>query len=185
MSQVVTVRRATVYALLIASFVSAPVALAQQVITSGFTFDPSPPSPTSVSWRLARQNDEHVEIAFDNIAARPGGEQIAFVIESDNAASLGVDFAAWSAAAIDPSYTRSIVTFGGVSMEKPFVAAGPGFRLDRIFLFIDHWVWPPRFGLPTNTSIQYGLRNIVPEPTLLTLFVAAMAVCSTARRRSG
>lgn len=184
MSKLVSVQNAMLCLSLIAFSVSAPAALAQRIIISGFKFDPSPPSPTSVSWRLERLNGDRVEIGFHNIASRPLGDQIPFVIESDNAASMGVDFAAWSAAAIDPSYTRSIVTFGGVSMEEPFVAAGPEFRLERIFLFIDHWVWPPRFGFPTDTAIQFGLRNTVPEPTSLALVAAAMAVCSTARRRS-
>jgi hypothetical protein len=54
----------------------ASVGNAQQNIIGGFRFDPSPPSPTSVSWQLAKPNGEHVEIAFEDIHSNPGGFQV-------------------------------------------------------------------------------------------------------------
>jgi hypothetical protein len=161
------------------------IAQPSQSITTVHRFEPPPPAPpTSVSWRLATAEGEHVELAFSGIAPSISG-QIQYVVTQDD--PLGVDFQAWRAAASNPSYTRSIMTFGSVTNELPFSNPFNEFELDRITLFILAYnAVPDNPPNPTTVFIQAGLNDVlpVPEPPTWLLFMLAL-IAAPRSTRSG
>jgi hypothetical protein len=162
--------------LVLGMMASGGLAQPRQVITTVHQFDPPSASPpTSVLWQLATATGEHVDLAFSGIAPVISG-QIQYVMTPD--APLGVDFQAWRAAASDPAYTRSIMSFGAVTHEQPFENPFDDFELDRITLFILEYRstflgGPP---LPVTVYVQGSLTDFlpVPEPASSLLFIMAM-----------
>jgi hypothetical protein len=137
---------------------AAPGLAQDHVVTSTFVFNPAPTPPAPISWRLATESGEFVELVPP--AAMYSGGAIVHFVTPDNAAEYGLDFAAWSAAVNDPAFNRSIMSFGGVVQEKTWTNPWRGeFELERIQLFVNDF--DPRF---THPSVQGFIVDVVPVP---------------------
>lgn len=148
---------------------------------NSFTFNSSqiPAAPASLNWRLATAGGQFVEFNLPSVPASLS--QTAYLVTPSNAASFGIDFAAWNAAAKNPAYTRSILNFGGFTKEQPFQNPWNPWQLDRIHVFVDSY-FPGRF---TITDVQVGAIDFldVPEPCTIGLAVLCLFIAgSTARR---
>jgi hypothetical protein len=96
-------------------------AVAAGKVQSGFFEFPQVAPPLSMTWQIATSGGQSVSATFTEITPFAFNQ---LFITPENASSLGVDFAAWSAAVMNPAYTRSIITAGGVSQEGPVVRSG-------------------------------------------------------------
>jgi hypothetical protein len=145
----------------------------QKFIRSDFEFTASAP-PVSLLWQLATPSGEHVDLAIDGIQPSPGGQEFAYIIGSENAAQYGVDFPAWANAVNDTDYSRSIMTFAGITKEQPVVRNFPNIALDDLRIFIGNYRWPVPAG--TSAVVQIGAAAVdfpvVPEPCTPLLVVA-------------
>jgi hypothetical protein len=146
--------------LLSGGFVSAQ----PKFIISNFQFSSVAP-PASLSWQLATPGGEHVDVAITGIQPA-AGTQLAYIITPENAAEFGVDFSAWSLAVNDPNFSRSIMTWTGVTQEKPVVRNFPQIELDDIRIFVNSYFWPDTGGgLPLVDIRAFASDNpIIPEP---------------------
>ena len=143
-------------------------------INSGFplTFPETVP-PTTVTWELATAGDQRVGLTITGVPEAGGTNQY-YIYEAD-AALYGLDWNAFEAAANDPAYTRSILTFGGVAMESPlnrdfqFGELVPEF----VTVLVYDFVYPSDiFGfvlLPRVQAASSGPGAVIPEPTTLLL----------------
>jgi hypothetical protein len=107
---------------------------------------------------LATQDGRFLELVIPAVPAQD--TETAYLITPDSAASFGIDFSAWSAAAIDPADNRSIVTFGGMRQEQPFNNPWHPFVLDRIDVFVVGF-FPER---EETAGIRVSLVDFIPVP---------------------
>ena len=156
-------------------------------IFSSFDYSNVPP-PVSLSWQLATPAGEHVDVTITGIEPAAGAP-LTYIITAENAAQFGVDFPAWSIAVNDPNFSRSIMTWAGVTQEKPVVRNFPQIQLDDIRIFVNSYHWPvPGPGFPDVHIQAYAFdAPIVPEPA--TSFLALLPItwlsirrCSRSRR---
>jgi hypothetical protein len=158
---------------------AAPAVAQHRFIQSGFAYNPQPASPAALSWRLATQSGEFVELVVP--PATYTSNQIAHQVTPLNASDYGLDFAAWAAAVNDPIYNRSIVSFGGVVQEEPWSNQWAGtFELDAIGLIVNDF--SPRYSFST---VLGEVADLVPVPEPATwLMACTIALHLFARRRS-
>jgi hypothetical protein len=149
-------------------------------VSSSFTYIPPPASPAALSWRLAKQNGEFVEFIAPPATHTP--RQIVHLVTPNNASEFGVDFSAWSAAVNDPSYNRSIISFGGVDKEEPWSNPWTPFELERIALIVDDFD-----GRSTAPSVIGEVVDLIPVPEPGTSWIVATSAALLglhARRRT-
>jgi hypothetical protein len=91
--------------------------LSQEIHETQFT---SIAPPATLKWELATATDERVSATVNDIEAPGLGQQIWQVTEI-SAAEYGVDWDAWQSAALDPRFTRSLITFGSLTRESRIV----------------------------------------------------------------
>jgi hypothetical protein len=144
-------------------------------IWSGFPLSfPPPPEvvpPATVSWELATAGDQRVGLTITGVPiALP---QIQYHIEEANAASYGFDWNAFVAAANDPAYTRSILTFSGVAKESPLIRDFEFGKFVPEFVNVivyDYWYPYDAFGFVMFPDLQaFSIGYIIPEPNTLLL----------------
>lgn len=142
-------------------------------VRSDFEFTAVAP-PVSLSWQLATPGGEHVDLAIAGIEPAAGSPLI-YIITPANASQFGVDFPAWSLAVNDPTYSRSIMTWAGVTKEQPVVRNFPLIELDDLRVFVNDYRWPDMGGgLPfVNINAFAFDAPIVPEPASWLLALAA------------
>jgi hypothetical protein len=130
---------------------SASASAQDHFVGSGFNFFPPPGSPAPLAWRLATQTGEFVELAVPPVTH--SSNQIVYFITPANAIDYGLDFATWAAAVNDPSYNRSIMSFGGVTQEQPWSNPWSGsFELERVQLFVNRFD-----GISSSSGVQGAL----------------------------
>jgi hypothetical protein len=150
-------------------------------IVSNFQYDNVAP-PVSLTWQLATPSGEYVDLSITGIEPAAGSQR-AYIITPENAAQFGVDFPAWSVAVNDPTFSRSIMTWAGVTQEQSVVRNFPLIELDDIRIFVDNYQWPiiaP--GLPAVDIRAFAFDfPIVPEPA--TCLLALISVTWLSIRR--
>jgi hypothetical protein len=151
-------------------------------IRSDFEFTAVAP-PVSLSWQLATPGGEHVDLSITGIAPA-AGSQLAYIITPENAAQYSVDFSAWSLAVNDPAYSRSIMTWAGVTKESPVVHRFPHLELDDLRVFVDDYWWPvPGGNNPAIYVTAFASDNpVVPEPASWMLAASSLIVSFTTSR---
>jgi hypothetical protein len=124
-------------------------------VGSGFTFFPPPAAPAALSWRLATEEGQFVELAVPSV--EHSSRQIVHFVTPENAPDYGLDFAAWTAAVNNSAYNRSIVSFGGILKEQAW--SNPwrdAFGLERIQLFVNSFD-----GISSSSSVQGGVVDFI------------------------
>jgi hypothetical protein len=155
-----------------------------------FTFEqPTTPPPQPVSWTLATRDGRTVT-ASTQLVGLSGGSSMNRDIYPHNAGSI-LNWDAWANAIYDPAYTRSIVSFAGVTQESPLTRYDywRDLPLDRINLTLDGYYWPT--DLARKVGAKVSVRNTVyvlqpiPEPATLLLLLVAFAAFITRREHHG
>jgi hypothetical protein len=169
---------------LLASLITRSV-LAQPIfIGSFFEYDAVPP-PVSLTWQLATPTGDHVDLTITGIQPAAGSER-AYMITPANAAEFGVDFPAWSLAVNDPNYSRSIMTWAGLTKEQPVVRNFEHIELDDIRIFVDDYWWPVPGGNSPTVYIEAFAADfpLIPEPAswlLALLLITLLSIHPTSR----
>lgn len=156
-----------------------------QFISSGAFQFPQTEPPASLSWTIATNDGQSLTAMVDGIIPPLSIGQ--FSITELNAASYGVDFAAWEAALNNPAFTRSIVGWDGATQEGPIIRNGiEQIDLDRIRLEVDSYFGPESTVRSLTASARAIPVVIIPEPSSGLLIVCAaitfLTACSTGRR---
>jgi hypothetical protein len=140
----------------------------------------NPPSPATIVWQLATSGGEHVDVTL-LVHAVPGGGNLDFLFTEG---SPELDFAAWSAAVNDPTFTRSIMDFGGFVKEQPFANQfAPNFTLGQVYLRIEGYNSHSFPMTPKYIQAALGELPIVPEPAEWWQALFVLMAHTIARRR--
>jgi hypothetical protein len=124
---------------------------------------------------LAKQNGEFVEFIAPPVTH--SSNQIVHLVTPSNASDFGVDFGAWAAAVNDPSYNRSIISFGGVAKQEPWSNPWSPFELERIALIVNDFD-----GRSSAPSVQGEVVDLIPVPELGTCWLIAISAALLALR---
>jgi hypothetical protein len=132
-----------------------------------------------LSWQLATNDGKHVDLVINGFFPDVFQPPTQIFITMENASQYGVDFAAWEMAVNDPAYTRSFVTFNGMTQESEPYRTGGFIDLDRFLVSIDH-------PLPGTMGFIYPVifaseAVVVPEPLALAVLTIAALHLSTMR----
>jgi hypothetical protein len=137
--------------------------------------------PATLTWQIATESDQRVGLTITGILPNQFGDQRQWSIKESDASLYGIDWDAFEAAANNPAFNRSILTFGGVVKEGPVVRdfAFGTFRLDSFGVIVDDYVYPAdRLGFTLLPIVNAGaaMTPIIPEPNLFALFVSASGI---------
>lgn len=157
------------------------------VQSSGDVF-PDDTAANTIRWELRTASDQAVvwEYTFPTVNSQQpwSTSKQAF---ANTAASLNIDWTAWSAAVTNPAYSRWLVTRNGVTIERPWpglsVGVTPGFVLDELDLTITKNTTNGHGNLGVGTGALD--RASVPEPSASLLFVIAFLRLVTSRYHQG
>jgi hypothetical protein len=163
-------------------------ARAQDVlIDQGYEYGVTP-SPNNLAWELRTATDNVVRWEWNGVASvGPNGGSVARVATEDTAASLGLDWAAWSAAVLNPAFNRSLITWNGITMEKPWPAQPDRLanfhELDELRQTIGDWAWPQTQFSSKRVGIAVSALDVtvVPEPASWLLLLAGILHLRTRR----
>jgi hypothetical protein len=151
---------------LVVFLIDIPALAQNHFVGSGFTFFPPPMPPAALSWRLATQTGEFVELVVPPV--QHSSNQIVHLVTPDNATEFSLNFADWAAAVNSPAYNRSIVSFGGAIKEQPWSNPWSGdFELERIQLLVNSFD-----GISNSAAVQGGVLDFIPVPEPTTWLMA-------------
>ncbi len=157
------------------------------------------PGPTTLSWELATADNRRVGLTIHGIQPSPVlAQRGQLIIREDSVidsafnmhSGFTLDWTAFEAAANDPSFTQSLVTFGGMTSESPLIRTfsfDEHFELFGVSIILEDYIYPSpgAQGIPFMPHISVGASSpppIVPEPNEFVLMSVAATFLGLRRR---